>query len=66
MTDCDANPCTFGRGIHHVEEAPTHTQVTGSTAKPRIGSDFGYFRVCDESIPGRTPALRVHFFNLHR
>ena len=57
MMDCDANPCAFRRGIHHVEEASTHTQVTGSTAKPDIGSDFGYFRVRYESIPGRTTAL---------
>lgn len=62
MMDGDSNLCTFGRGIHHVEEASTHTQVTGSTAKPGIGSDFGYFHVREESIPGRTTALRVHSF----
>jgi hypothetical protein len=43
IMDCDANPCAFRRGIHHVEEASTHTQVTASTAKSFVGSDFGYF-----------------------
>ncbi len=60
--DCDSNLCTFRRGIQHVEEASSHTQVTASTAKPGIGSDFGYFCVRDESIPCRTTALGVHSF----
>ena len=55
--DGDSNPCAFWQGVHHVEEASTHTQVAGSTAKPHIGSDFGYFRIRYESIPSRTTTL---------
>src|SRR5882724_886865 len=62
MTDCDPNPCTFRRGIQHVEETTSHAQVTTPSAKPFIGSDFGYFCVRDELIPRRTTALGVHFF----
>ena len=66
MTDCDPNPCTFRRGIQHVEEASPHTQVTASSAKPFIGSDFSYFCVRDELIPCRTTALGVYFLHSHR
>jgi hypothetical protein len=57
MMDCDLNLCTFRRGIQHVEEASPHTQVTTSSTKPFIRSDFGYFCVRDELIPCRTTAL---------
>jgi len=58
--DREPNLSALRQRIDHVVEASSHTQVTASTTKPGAGTDFRYFRVCDESIPRKTTALRAH------
>ncbi len=57
MMSCNPNLSTFRQGIHHIEEASSHTQVTASTAQPGIRSDVGYFGVRDEWIARKASAL---------